>query len=180
MKKVSVISCPGAGKTTFSKELARVTGLPLIHLDLIYHDQSYRYRTNRDSWRARVSSEIKRRRWIIDGNYKSTFDIRLPESDTIIFLDYPTHLSIWRAIKRRIRFRKTVREDMPSTWRERLGWDFFVFILKFNRSIAPRMRSLLEAYSDKDIIVLTNPRQAKTYLNSKTKRKTSKRRLATK
>lgn len=164
MKKISVIGCPGAGKTTFSRELARITGLPLVHLDLIYFDQSHQYQTSKDSWLSRVSIEAKERLWIIDGNYKSTFDIRLPKSDTIIYLDYPTYICIWRAIKRRIYFRKTAREDMPSTWKERLGWELFMFILKFNRSIAPQIRQLLKSYPDKKIIVLRSPRQTRMYL----------------
>lgn len=35
-KKIAVIGCSGSGKTTFSKKLASITGLPLYHLDLIY------------------------------------------------------------------------------------------------------------------------------------------------
>lgn len=164
MKKVCVIGCPGAGKSTFSRELAHIIGLPLIHLDLIYHDQSHQFETDDDAWRYRVLAETEKEQWIIDGNYKSTLDIRLPKSDTIIFLDYPTYLSIGRAIKRRVQFRKTVREDMPSTWKEQLDWSFCVFILKFNHSIAPQIRQLLKSYPDKKVIILRSPRQAKTYL----------------
>lgn len=166
MNRISVIGCPGAGKTTFSRELAHITALPLVHLDLMYYDQSHQYQTDKERWRSRVTKEASREQWLIDGNYKSTFDIRLPRSDTIIFLDYPTHLSIWRAVKRRVHFRKTVREDMPPTWKERLGWDFFVFIVRFNHSIAPRIRQLLHAYSNKEIIILKSPRQAQKYLDN--------------
>jgi len=164
MKRVSIIGCPGAGKTTFSRELSHSTGLPLIHLDRIYHDEAYSYQNDKDSWRSRVLSEVKKKQWIIDGNYKSTFDIRLPKSDTIIFLDYPTYLSVWRAIKRRMYFHKRVREDMPPTWKERLGWNFFMFILKFNRSIAPHMRQSLKSYTDENIVILRSSQQAKKYL----------------
>ena len=164
MKRVSVIGCPGAGKTTFSRELARITSLPLVHLDLMYHDQSHPYQTDKVAWRAKVLNETNKQRWIIDGNYKSTFDIRLSKSDTIIFLDYPTRINIWRAVKRRVHFHKTVRADMPETWTEKLGWDFFVFILKFNHSIAPKMRQLLKTYPDKDVVVLKNPHQTAAYL----------------
>lgn len=164
MKQVSVIGCPGAGKTMFSKELARVTGLPLVHLDRMYHDKAHAYETDKESWRARVAREVAKPRWIIDGNYKSTFDIRLPQSDTIIFLDYPTRVSIWRAAKRRVQFRKTVRDDMPSTWKERLDWDFFKFILTFNHTIAPHMRNMLASLEDKNVVIIKNHRQAERYL----------------
>lgn len=36
MKKIIVIGCPGSGKSTFSKELHKITGIPLFHLDMMY------------------------------------------------------------------------------------------------------------------------------------------------
>lgn len=35
-KRVVVIGCPGAGKSTFSRKLHAVTNLPLFHLDALY------------------------------------------------------------------------------------------------------------------------------------------------
>ena len=39
MNKVIVIGCPGSGKSTFSRALHEKTGLPLIHLDLLYWNE---------------------------------------------------------------------------------------------------------------------------------------------
>lgn len=35
-QKIIVVGCPGSGKSTLSKELRDVTGLPLFHLDNIW------------------------------------------------------------------------------------------------------------------------------------------------
>ena len=35
MKRIIVIGCPGAGKTTFAEGLHKKTGLPLFYLDAI-------------------------------------------------------------------------------------------------------------------------------------------------
>ena len=36
MKRIMVIGCPGSGKSTFSRKLHKLTGIPLYHLDLMY------------------------------------------------------------------------------------------------------------------------------------------------
>ena len=36
MKKVIVIGCPGSGKSTFSRALHEIVGIPLYHLDMMY------------------------------------------------------------------------------------------------------------------------------------------------
>ena len=37
MKRVIVIGCPGSGKTTFAEKTNKITGLPIYHLDAIWH-----------------------------------------------------------------------------------------------------------------------------------------------
>ena len=36
MKRIIVIGCPGSGKSTLSRKLHKITGIPLFHLDMMY------------------------------------------------------------------------------------------------------------------------------------------------
>ena len=36
-RKIIVIGSPGSGKSTFARKLHAKTGIPLFHLDLLYH-----------------------------------------------------------------------------------------------------------------------------------------------
>ena len=36
MKRIMIIGCPGSGKSTFARALAKKTGLPLHYLDMMY------------------------------------------------------------------------------------------------------------------------------------------------
>ena len=47
---------------------------------------------------------VKNEAWIIDGNYGGTMDIRFQAADTILFLDYPRTLCLYRAIKRTFQY----------------------------------------------------------------------------
>ena len=46
--------------------------------------------TSAEEWRKKIIDLVEQDEWIMDGNYASTFDLRLPKADTIIkYLEYP-------------------------------------------------------------------------------------------
>ncbi len=89
MNKVIVIGCPGSGKTTFAEKLNQSTGLPLYYLDAIWHlpDKTH---ISREEFDKRITEIFSLPRWIIDGNYKRTIEVRLKECDTVFLFDLPT------------------------------------------------------------------------------------------
>ena len=125
MKRVIVIGCPGSGKSVFSRVLHQVTGLPLIHLDLL-HWNADRTFVPRETLLERLSPILASDRWIIDGNYASTMELRMQACDTVIFLDYPTEVCLEGALARR----GTPRPDMPwvEAPNEEPDKEFFEFI----------------------------------------------------
>ena len=64
MKKVIVIGCPGAGKSTFSRKLVAKTGLPLYYLDMIWHRPD-RTTVTREEFDERLSEIISRDEWVL-------------------------------------------------------------------------------------------------------------------
>lgn len=87
MKRVLVVGCSGAGKSTVAKQLAEITGLPLIHLDRHYWLPGWE-EPSRDAWRVIVESLSAQPEWIMDGTYSGTLQQRLARAD-----DYSPGLS---------------------------------------------------------------------------------------
>src|SRR5687767_2312220 len=119
MQKVLVIGSSGAGKSVFAARLAERAGLPLIHLDAIYWKPGW-IKTQKDEWTGRVDELLARDGWVMDGNYAGTLDRRLAACDTVVFLDLPRTVCLWRAVKRRIVYRHGSRPDMTPGCNERL------------------------------------------------------------
>src|SRR6266487_2335270 len=127
LKRVLVIGAGGSGKTTVARRLARRTGLPLIHLDAHYWRPGWQP-TPADEWRAQVQTFISGDAWIMDGNYGGTLDLRLEACDTVVFLDLPRLVCLWRVLRRQVRHFGQVRPELPPGCRERLSWEFLVWI----------------------------------------------------
>lgn len=113
MNKIAVIGSGGSGKSTFSRKLGNILNLPVYHLDTMYWNPGW-IETPKDKWESVVRELADNDQWIIDGNYRSTMDIRLNSADTIIFLNMSTLLCTYRIIKRRFMFKGKKRPDMTE------------------------------------------------------------------
>lgn len=160
MKRIMVIGCPGSGKSTFSRKLHTITGIPLFHLDMMNWNAD-RTTVDKAVFRERLSDTIKKSEWIIDGNYGSTIELRLKECDTVIFLDYPLEVCL-EGIKER---RGKDRTDMPWVESEdEEDVEFIEFIKNYNSQSKSQVMELLGKYSYKNIFIFLNRNEAEEFL----------------
>lgn len=102
MKKVAVFGNTGGGKSTLSKRLSDITGLPLHILDKIQY-QSGGVEVPQEEYKRIHEKILLTERWIIDGfGCMETLWIRLNEADTLIFVDLPLYVHFWWVTKRLI------------------------------------------------------------------------------
>ena len=153
MKKVMVIGCPGAGKSTFARKLQELTGLPLYYLDMIWHKPD-RTNISREEFDRRIHEIVSQDAWIIDGNYNRTLELRMRECDTVFFLDYPLEVCL-EGVRSRI---GKPREDMPWVERE-FDEEFRQWITDFSRDQRPEICRLLEQYREGRKIVVFHSRE---------------------
>ena len=144
MERVIVIGCPGSGKSTFSKALHTLIGLPLFHLDMIYH-RADRTTCSQAEFDQALGRILKTDQWILDGNYARTLPVRLARCDTVFWLDYPLEVCL-QGIEAR---RGKPRSDMPWIETEE-DPEFLEFVRGFHQSARPeiRRREMAEAFLD--------------------------------
>jgi adenylate kinase family enzyme len=145
MKRILIIGSPGAGKSTLACALTERTGLPLHHLDWMSWLPGWIER-DRDETRALLATVLEQDRWIIDGNYGSSLPLRLTRADTVIWLDYPTVLCLWRVVRRLVMYRGRSRPDMTEGCPERFDHEFLLYVLHFRTAWRGRNRAALERF----------------------------------
>ncbi len=159
MKKVIIIGCPGAGKSTFSRALHKKTGLPLFHLDMLFWNKDKSHVT-REVFDKRLDDILKQDDWIIDGNYGRTLETRLKSCDTVFLLDFPVDACL-SGVNTRI---GKPRDDMPWIEQE-FDKDFKQWIINFPAKELPCIYSLLEKYKEKNIIIFKSHNEIIDYLD---------------
>ena len=113
MQRVSVVGSSGSGKSTFAERLAARLGVPLIQLDALNWGPNWTP-VDVEIFRARVRDATAAVSWVCDGNYSAVRRIVLGRTDTVVWLDLPLRICLWRVIRRTVRRART-REDLWGT-----------------------------------------------------------------
>ncbi len=176
MRKVAVFGNAGGGKSTLSRRLAEITGLPLYIVDHIQYPEG-RYRPDEKDGGKIAHEEyvgihmeiLARDRWIIDG-----FDSvalaweRFAAADTLIHVDLPVLTHYWGVTKRLVagQFRN------PAGWPQNTPvWgsslDSYRVVWRCHRRLTPRYRQLVaDAASTKRVHHLRSRAEMKAFLQA--------------
>ena len=158
MDRVLLLGSSGSGKSTLARQLGDALALPVVHLDQHFWHSGW-IETPFQEWASIVENLIQHEKWILDGNYRRTLDLRLQVADTAVFLDLPPWLCMYRAIKRRIQYINQPRPDIALGCQEHL-FDpnfpqFLRHIWNYPKRARPEVRrKLLTLPSEKRIICL--------------------------
>lgn len=157
--RILILGCPGSGKSTFARALAARTGLPVVHLDNLWWraDGSH---ISRDEFDRTLAGLLEGERWILDGDYSRTYEVRLRAADTVVFLDYPEDVCM-DGIRRRV---GEERPDMP--WKEStLDPELVAMVKNFATDNRPVLLSLFQKYPEKQVITFTSREEADRWLS---------------
>lgn len=135
-------------------------GLPLYYLDMLWHKRD-KTNISREVFDQKLSDILTKEKWIIDGNYGRTLEMRIKAGDTIFLLDFPKEVCLQGVMERVGK----AREDMPWV-EERFDEEFRAFIEGFAEKELPRIYSLLDNYKDKNIIIFKDRNALNEYINS--------------
>ncbi len=142
----------GSGKSTFAQRLGQLLHIEVKHLDKFYWRAGWT-KPSEEEWLNTVNELISGDSWILDGNFGGTMAKRVERCDTIIFLDMPRLLCLWRVTKRRLLYRQRSRPDMAEGCNEKLDREFISWVWNYSHRSRPRVIKLLNENSESKKVV---------------------------
>ncbi|AQQ52025.1 P-loop NTPase family protein [Planococcus lenghuensis] len=170
MNKIMVIGVSaGAGKSTFARELGVRTGLPVHHLDAHFWNAGW-VESTPEEFIEKTAILLREKEWIIDGNYSATFEMRAAEADTMIYLELPLRVCLYRVLKRWVSNLGHTRPDMPESCEEKMDKEFLSFIIRTYATRKVKMRHRLQQFEEarpgNRSIILRGKRQIEGFLDT--------------
>ncbi len=144
-QRIVILGRSGGGKSTLARALGARLDLPVIHIDSLFWKPGWTTGP-REEFRRDLAAALAGDRWITDGNFSNSFDLRLPRADLIIWIEQPRLLCIRRALMRVARHYGRARPDLAPGCPERLDWEFLRYIWNFDRDIRPKIMAGIAEY----------------------------------
>lgn len=171
-RRITVVGTTGSGKTVFARRLAQQLGVPHVELDAIHWGPDWTP-VPLQEFRERTEQLLNGRAWTTDGNYSKVRDIVWRRADTVVWLDYPLPLILWRLLRRTLR-RSLRGEVLWSGNQERLSEALFSrdsIILWALRTYRRRKREYpvlfqQPQYAHLRVVHLRSPRLARQWLQT--------------
>jgi adenylate kinase family enzyme len=174
MQRVVVFGTTGSGKSWVAERLAGRSGLRLIELDALFWGKDWQP-APLDLFRYRVENEIRDvpgdPGWIVAGNYGHVRDLTWRAADTLVWLDLPFPLVMWRLVRRTLR-RIATRENLWGTGNRETVRNSFLsrdsilyYAIKTHRRNRERFAIECEFLGkDKNIVRLKSTREVERFL----------------
>jgi adenylate kinase family enzyme len=169
MKRIMVVGVSaGVGKTTFAQRLGKLLHHNVYHLDALFWNPGW-IEASLHEFTASQEEIVGRESWIIEGNYSNTFQLRMKNADTIIYLELPLRVCMFRVVKRWITYYGQKRPDLGGECTEKLDWAFIKFIFTTYHARKRKMRKRFETFKAMDsrnrVIMLTSKKEVEKFLN---------------
>ncbi|MEY8643646.1 DNA topology modulation protein [Staphylococcus arlettae] len=167
MKKVVVMGSSGSGKSTLCRTLASELQLPLYHLDVLFWKPQW-IMTSEDEQEEILQNIIPKQSWIIDGSYSACLAERLSAEDTVIFLDLPRKICLFRIAKRLLQNLGKTRKDMGEGCKERFNLEFIKYIWDYPKKRKPYiLNTIKQTVNQQNVHILTSPAAVKAFIVAK-------------
>jgi adenylate kinase family enzyme len=177
MNRIVILGFTGSGKTSLAAAVAERLRAPHVELDALFWEPDWRL-PPAEVFRARVARATAGPAWVLEGNpldqraqHAAYLEDLWPRAETIVWLDYPRWLVLWRLWWRTVR-RILTRDTLWGGNRESLrvhflsrqsmfpwAWRSFPVHRELYRCLVERIVA-----AGGDVVHLRSPREARLWL----------------
>ena len=167
MRRIIIVGCQGSGKTRLALKLGRKLCMPVVHLDVLYWRPGWKA-SDKASFRVRVADAIAGEGWVVDGSFSGlAFDLTVARADTLIVIERPRWLCLWRIAWRSAFDRDGTRPDLPEGCPEQFDGNLMREAWRYNADHWPVIEAERLKYgAEVPVVHLSRDREIENFLDA--------------
>lgn len=166
MDRIVIVGSGGSGKSTLAQQIGEALGLDIVHLDRLLWKPGW-VRISPQEQEAVVREVVSRARWIIDGDHLRTQAIRFAAADTVVFLDFPRWICVWRTVKRFLQSRDRSRVGMAAGCPERLNLTLLRWVWRYPQDNRAQVVANITRWGGSgQVVTLRSPQEVRRFLDA--------------
>jgi adenylate kinase family enzyme len=96
-RRVLVAGVSGVGKSTLAGRIGAALDLPYTEIDALYHGPNWQ---PREQFETDVAHFTSADTWVTEWQYSTTRALLAQRADTLVWLDLPAAVALWRVVRR--------------------------------------------------------------------------------
>lgn len=160
-KRICITGPSACGKSTLADAIGKKYGLPIVHLDKLYHLPNDFIPRPDAEYLMLHDNAIAEDSWIMEGNYGRSMPQRFERADSIIKVEMNRFGALWRFLTRYYlnQTGKKPRIGQPDIAKEKFSWKMVWWILEpqslnsVRRQKNSRVDALMEQHAQKIHVV---------------------------
>jgi adenylate kinase family enzyme len=175
--RMLVAGASGSGKTSLATRTATLLGLPYTELDSLFHGPNWEPRAD---FAADVERLTAAPGWATEWQYSAMRPMLAERADTLLWLDFPMSVSMWRLIRRTVR-RRLGRVELWNGNFEGPLWSIFTehdHIIRWGwrtrhslRTVVPEME---HEHPGLQVVRFSSPKDVEVWMDMLERRVTSR------
>ncbi len=124
-------------------------------------------RISRQEQKAVIADSVSGSKWIVEGDHIRTQPLRFAAADTILFLDFPRWICLWRMVKRFLQNRSRSRVGMAAGCPERLNWVLLRWVWRYPRDNRDQVLANITRWGGGcQVVTLRSPQEVRRFLDA--------------
>ncbi|POH74229.1 AAA family ATPase [Arthrobacter glacialis] len=168
-QRILVAGVSGSGKTSLAGRLGQLLEVPHTEIDALFHGPNW---TERTDFMADVDHLSSAPGWVTEWQYRQARPLLAERADTLLWLDFPMPVSMWRLIRRTAR-RRLRREELWNGNFEGPLWTLFTdrdHIIRWGWQTRNKLKAaipvLAQSQPHLQVVRLRSPREVEHWVKN--------------
>lgn len=159
--KIFITGLGCSGKSTLAREIGKITGLPVYHLDRYLWNRNW-IKATEEEFTVKQAEILDLQSWVYEGFNRNRLAEQIAAADQIIYIKKSHVVLSLQWVKRLWKYRKHSRPDITEGNIEKFNFAYLKWLWKYdNKDI---IADIYRLSGDKKVTIISTKKEYRAYL----------------